>query len=114
MVGVWVDHLSSLVEISEHLIVTVALLQVLVPPLIAPSNQVDSSVLSGNRPRVKRYFKLHLHLSLLKILVLKLINVSKFLVPLEGVNPLGHLRLETVFDVVVNPQVGFNKTGEVL
>ena len=61
------DHRGLLVHIGEDLVVPIALLQVLVLSLVAPADQVDSTVLSGDRSGVKWDFKLHGNRSLLEL-----------------------------------------------
>lgn len=79
----WEDHACLLIEVSENFVVSVALLKVLVSSLVAATNEVDTSILSGNGSGIERHFKLHLHWSLLKLLVVHFENVGIFLVPLE-------------------------------
>jgi hypothetical protein len=99
------DHACLFIEVSENLIVPVALLQILVSSLVAPSDQVDAAVFGCDRSRIERHFKFHAHWSFLELLVVHFENVGILLIPLERVHTGWHTWMEAVLDIVVNSKV---------
>lgn len=97
-----VNHGGLFIEISEDLVVSIAFLKVLISSLVAASDEIDATILSGDGPGVQRYLKLHLNLLFLKFLIMNLENVGVFLIPLERVNPAGNTRLKAIFNVVID------------
>jgi len=111
---VWVNHLGLFVHVCEDFIVSVAGFQILISSLVATTNEINSTIFSGDRSRIKWDFKLHLDWSLLEFRIMDLKDVSILLVPLKGMNSAWNSRLEAVFYIVINSQVGFYQTCKIL
>jgi hypothetical protein len=102
VICVRVNHAGLLVKVRKDFIVPIALLEVLISPLVASTDQVDAAVFGGDGPGVEGHFELHGNWSLLELLVVNLENVRILLIPLERVNSTGYARMEAVLDVIVN------------
>ena len=108
-----VDHARLLIQQGEDFIVTVTLLEVLVAPLVAATDQVDAAVFSCDRSRIQRNVDLHLDWPLFERLRVHLVDVGILLVPLERMHSGWDARLKTVFDVVVDAQTRLDQILEV-
>jgi len=113
VVGMREYHLCLLFHGGEDVVIPVALFEIFVSAFVAPADEVDGAVFCGDGSGVKRDFELHLHQSLFELTLVHLENVSELLVPLEGVDSAWDSWSETVFDVVINSEVGLNQVLEV-
>ena len=105
--------LNMLKKSCKNLSVSIALFQILISSFIASTNQINPSILSCNRTRIKRNFNFHLDRPFFKNLIVHFKNIGKLLIPLEWMDTRWDTRLETIFNIVINAQIIFNKLSEI-